>query len=163
MEKIKSEYTVKKVKNGLPHWGAVQLTIELTASNTLEIIEKYAGAGFVGQGYLEVLPDKGYDDWKKGIVIGIKYAFSKLESNSGLKVIIEEASGLVTDTNPTILGYAASRAILNKLPNSESETEHEGIKKMVFRSWDYDYHALPNFEKKMIEGEKVEQSKYRKS
>jgi len=41
----------------------------------------------------------------------------------GLKVTIGEASGMITDTNSTILGFASSRAILSELKNSENEND----------------------------------------
>jgi len=41
----------------------------------------------------------------------------------GLKITIEEASGMITDTNSTILRLSSSRAILSELKNSENEND----------------------------------------
>ncbi len=161
MEKITSKHIVKKIKNGLPHFGEVYLIIELTQNNTLDIIENYSGSGFCSQGYLETVPEKGYDHWKKGVANGVKYAFSKLVNNNGLKITILEVSGLSTDTNPTILGYACSRAVLNKLINNESEAAHNEIEKLMFISWNYEYNSIPDFEKMIINGAINTPSRYR--
>ena len=58
----------------------------------------------------------------------------------GLKVTIEEASGMITDTNSTILGFSSSRAILSELKNSENENDLKnswgtGIFKLELRFW----------------------------
>ncbi|GAA0728469.1 hypothetical protein GCM10009430_37670 [Aquimarina litoralis] len=146
MKIITSEYKVRKVKNGITQFGEIKLTIELIENNTLEIIENYNGKGFHSQGYIEILPKKGYDTWKKGISNGIKYAYSKIKSNTRLKVIIEEASGLSTDTNPTIIGFAASRALLSKFENNESEQKLAELEFFVTSSWKYDLDSIPDFE-----------------
>ena len=154
MAKIEGKYKVAKHKNGLPHYGEVILNIELTKNNDLELVENYQGNGWVRQGYEEIVPSKGYDQWKKGIQNGITYAYGKLKNNNGLKVIVVRASGLATDTNPTILGYAASRAILNKLENSENDEELKELEQLMFSSWNYDFDSVPDFEKRVIIGKK---------
>jgi hypothetical protein len=63
MKTIKSEFKFGKVKNGITLFGEVKLNIELTENNTLEIIENYNSKGFYNQGYVEVIPKKGYESW----------------------------------------------------------------------------------------------------
>ncbi|GAB1858419.1 hypothetical protein MHTCC0001_32560 [Flavobacteriaceae bacterium MHTCC 0001] len=157
MDIIKSENTVRKIKNGLSYFAKVYLTLRLTEKNILEIEEQYqeqASSGF-SQGQSESISSEGYSNWKQGIHNGIAYAYGKLTENCGLKVIIENATGLVTDTNPTIIGFSTSRAILDKLPNDESQSELELLEKMMYSSWNYEHGAIPDFVNKKIVGEKL--------
>jgi len=158
---IKSTYKLAKYENGLPHFAKVSLVIEKTKSKEIEIIENYSGNGFIGQGFGEVIPQKGYDVWKIAIKRGILYACRKLKIQSGWKITVEEGIGRVaTDTTPTIMGYAASRAILDKFEHTEDEKERQQLESLVFSSWDYKDDALPDFENGLIEGEKNSATKY---
>lgn len=161
MTKIESRYKIAKYKNGLPHYGEVVLIIELTKSNKLELIENYQGSGWIRQGYKEIVPNKSYDKWKKGIHNGISYAYNKLKNSNGLKVTVIQASGLTTDTNPTILAFASSRAILDKLENIESKDESRELEELMFNSWNYDFDSIPNFEEKLIIGKKLPTKRYK--
>jgi hypothetical protein len=78
--------------------------------------------------------------------VGINYAYSKIKNNIGLKITIEEASGLSTDTNPTIIGFAASRALLSKFENNETEQKLSQLDSFVSSSWKYGYDSIPDFE-----------------
>jgi len=146
MALIKSEYKVAKIQQGNPYLGEVHLTIELTTNESLEIVENYQGNGFVSQGYEEVIAEKGEHTWKKGVLSGITYAYNKLIGNQGLKVTITRVSGLITDTNPTILGFAASRAILTKLEHTECKQDLAILENLVLNSWNDDFEAIPDFE-----------------
>ena len=165
MTEITSENIVRKIKNGLPHLGKVTLILKLTEKGILEIEENYPEKKSKGysQGQSEFVPKNGYEDWKKGIINGIEYAYSKLTDNKGLKIIIENAVGLSTDTNPTIIGFSASRAILEKLSNCESETEFEKLERMVFSSWNYQYDSIPDFKNEIIIGKKLPTTPYKKN
>ena len=142
---IESKYEISKINKGIPFFGRVKLMIQITKNENLEIIEKYNGKGFYSQGYEEIIPNEGYDNWKRGIIKGIEYAYSKLKLNKGIRVSIIEASGLTTDTNPTILGFVASRAILSKLENSESALEKEQLEEYMFSSSNFELQSIPNF------------------
>ena len=161
MTVIKSDYKLRKQKNGLPHLGEVHLILELTENKKLEIVEKYSGKGFYSQGYEEVIPEKGYDDWKKGIKHGVTYAYSKLKNTNGLKVTIERGSGFTTDTNSIILGFVASRAVLNKLDNLESKSELMQLEELVYSSWNYELDSLLNFVDLTIDGKKLPTTRYK--
>ena len=130
---IESKYKLAKIKNGKSFYGEVILHIE--ASKKQEIIEAYNGTGFMGQGALEIIPPKGYDDWKQAIKLGINYGLDKVTDKRKFKVTIVEGSGLTTDTNSTILAFVASRAILEKIENNESTIEKEKFEKLVYSSW----------------------------
>ena len=165
MKEIKSENIIRKVKNGLPHLGKTNLTLILTDKNTLEIEENYPEekpSGF-SQGQAESISQEGYEDWKQGILNGIEYAYNKLTDNSGLKVIIESAYGLTTDTNPTIIGFSTSRAILDKLANCESQAELELLEEIVYSSWNYEFDAIPDFDNGKIIGKELPTTRYKKT
>ncbi|WP_234418277.1 hypothetical protein [Aquimarina aquimarini] len=131
----------------------------------MEIIENYPDktASGYSQGQIESIPKEGYNDWKNGIKNGIEYAYEKLTKHKGLKVIIDSAIGLSTDTNPTIIGFAASRAVLEKLSNCESKNELEQLESLVFSSWDYNHDAIPDFINKTIIGKKLPTTMYKKT
>jgi hypothetical protein len=140
-----SEYRVKKMVNGASFYAEIGLTITETENGTLEVCENYSGEVFSSQGSLEQIPENGYNDWKKGILAGIEYAFQKLKNNNGLKVTVNQASGLSTETNPVILGFAASRAILKELEHSESDEQLAQIEIYVFGNDGFRQTEIPDF------------------
>ncbi|MDC7998045.1 hypothetical protein [Gilvibacter sediminis] len=147
---MKTSFKVAKVVKGLPHLGEVILELETTEKAGLEIIEDYRGEGWIGQGSLEVVPKEGYESWKAGVRAGIQYAFGKLKNVAGLKVVVIEANGMTTDTNPTILAYAASRAILQQFEHKESEAKRQNLESLVYSSYNFDLRAIPDFDNERI-------------
>lgn len=160
MAAIESTYRIAQYKGGLPHYGEVGLRMEVIETHKLEIVEKYQGEGWVRQGDKEFIPSEGYEPWKQGIQNGIRYAYTKLKHTRGMKVTVVQANGLITDTNPTILAFAASRAILTELENSETEEERKELEQLMFSSWDYPPESIPNLAECVIRGEKRPVSKY---
>lgn len=133
---MKVEYRFRRIKGGLPFIGVVELHLEeLPHAQQHQIIEEYQGAGFTSQGYIESIPAQGYKDWKAGIKKGILYALSKITSPNYYQITIIAAQGLTTDTNPTILAYTASRAILDHLEHQELDEEKAALEEVVFGSW----------------------------
>ena len=59
-------------------------------------------------------------------------------------------NGLSTDTNPIILAFVASRAILQKFENQEAKTDLIEIEEIVYNSWNYKYDSQLDFAKKSI-------------
>lgn len=147
---MEATYMVRHYKNRRPHYSEIKLHIETTTTNQLEIIENYSGKGFYSQGYMEIIPAKGYDLWKTGIHNGITYAYSKLKQKTGLKVTIVEAGGFSTDTNAIILGFVAARAILNNIENKETAAEFQLTENLMNTSWDYGFYGIPDFENQTI-------------
>lgn len=144
--KIETKYKLGTVKNGKPFFGEVILEMEsLFNSDKHEVIEKYIGKGFQSQGYLESIPKKGYDSWKKGVEIGVEYALRMINDNRKFKVTILESNGLTTDTNPIILAYVSSRAILKEFKNKESKADLDKIETIVFNSWNHEYDSQIDF------------------
>lgn len=134
------------IKNGKPFYGEVVLKIESTP-NMVEhqIIERYKGEGFITQGYVETIPKKGYNSWKEGVKNGVLYGLKMVTDNRTFKVTILAGNGLITHTNPIILAYVASRAILEKIEHRESVFELEKIKNLVFSSWNYEHDSQIDF------------------
>jgi len=146
--KIESKYKLGTIKNGKPFLGEVILKIELIPnSDKHEVIEKYNGKGFQSQGYAESIPQKGYNSWKKGVKIGIEYALRIINDYRKFKVTILKVNGLTTDTNPIILAYVSSRAILKEFEKKESEADLKKIEEIVFNSWNYEYDSQIDFDK----------------
>lgn len=149
--KIESKYKLGTVKNGKPFFGEVILEIELLPhSDKHDVVEKYNAKGFQGQGYLESIPQNGYDSWKKGVRIGVEYALRMIDDNRSFRVTILESNGLTTDTNPIILAYVSSRAILKELKNKESKADLAKIEEIVFNSWNYEYGNQIDFDKLIV-------------
>lgn len=150
--KIESTYKLRNVHNGKPFFGAIVLTIEVLEEATQhQLIEAYKGEGFLGQGHIETIPAKGYKSWKIGIRRGINYALGKLLDKRSFKVTVVYCRGMTTDTNPVILAFVASRAVLDKLEHEESQQELAALEQVVFSSWEHSLDSQLNFEKKVIE------------
>ncbi len=142
---LQAEYNWRRVKNGLPHFAAITLRAERNdAAGEHRIVEAYAGEGFASQGYFESVPANGYDDWKAGVHDGLKYALSKLEGY--WTVTVEKLEGVSTDTNQTIAGYVAIRALWEKAGYHPAAAETARLEDMVFSSWKRDRgQGIPDF------------------
>ncbi|MEL6133691.1 MAG: hypothetical protein AAFR59_10040, partial [Bacteroidota bacterium] len=72
------------------------------------------------------------------------------------RITIVRGTGLFTDTNPTILSYAASRTLLQKLPHRETMEIKSQFEALVFSSWNYGVYGMPNLKDfTIIPGRKV--------
>jgi len=132
-----------RVKNGLPHFARVSLAIEC-ASEPPDIIFSCSGTGFTSQGYVEQMPATGYDDWKGGARAGISFALS-LVRHTSCRVDVREIDGLTTDTNPTIVGYAAALAVWQALGFEPPSEVIEKLEAVVFSSWRRPHDEIPTF------------------
>jgi len=138
-------YIWKKFANGFGSAAIVNLT---TIANNLgqnEILENYSGHGFRSQGYIESVPEVGYDSWKIAAKKGLEYAFSLIETN--WTVTINSIEGrAVTDTNPTIVGYTVMRAFFDKIDFHLSSDQIAVLEEFVISSWNKPYvELIPNF------------------
>jgi hypothetical protein len=96
-------YKWTNTTNGIGYVGIILLEVELKeSSSSSEIIEKY-----IDDGYL--IPAK----WKSGIVKGLEYGLSKL--NSTWNITLKSFKGSNTGTNPAIADYTALRALWYKV------------------------------------------------
>lgn len=136
---IKSKYKVATVKNGIPFLGLIEILIhEVDQESNEKIIFKNSHFSIV-------------EKWNQGIIIGLKYALKKILHKKKFHITILNIEGLHSDTNPTILAYAASRAILVKFPHQESKLQHKRLEKLLYSSWDFNHNGIPDFEKYIIE------------
>lgn len=153
-------YKLAKVSGGLGHYGEITLIVDQGATMDASIVEAYKGTGWERQGYTHTIPEQGDDNWKSAIRAGIAYALRRLEEPS-IRVTVKEATGLVTDTNATILAYVASRALLENLPNRESTAEKERFEHLVFSSYTYEDSARLDLENFQLVGQLRAKSPYR--
>lgn len=144
------DYQWRKIKNGKPFLGVVNLEISPN-DNQNEIIEEYNGDGWIGMGYLASIPAEtepgkaGFTDWKKAVQKGLEFAFSKTETKWTVK--IKKAAGLIsTDTNPTILGYTVILAFCKQANIELDVALLQKIEDFTFKSWEAkNYEKIPNF------------------
>ena len=132
-----------QVKNGLPHCASVSLSVECP-SESPEILFRCSGAGFTSQGYIEEVPAVGYEDWKGGARAGISFALS-VADRTGCRVEVCMIEGPTTDTNPTIVGYAAALAVWKALGHQPSSEIIEKTESIVFSSWRRPHDEIPTF------------------
>jgi len=132
-----------RYQNGRLYFAEVALTVLCPAEAT-SIIFACSGKGFTSQGVVEDVPSVGYDDWKQGALLGIRYAMSRC-GTLPCSVTVTSIAGLSSDTNPSTVGAAAIQALwsaLQYVPSSEEQTHIEQIVlQSAAQSWDY----LPDF------------------
>lgn len=140
----KLDYKLLKVKNGKPFFAIVNLEVSINDSEN-EIIEKYYGKGWSKQGNIESVTNKGYQEWKTALRLGLEFCFSL--SNNFWKVKVNKIEGRIgTDTNPTIVGYTAILAFCEQTKTKINSELKEQIEQFVFKSWENNnYNLMPNF------------------
>ncbi|GHO97456.1 hypothetical protein KSF_075040 [Reticulibacter mediterranei] len=139
---IQSKGKIARVRHGLLHFAEVELTV--SSADEMVVTFDCHGEGFISQGYIEVVPAKGYDDWKHGALAGITYALGKC-SDHPCNVTVTYIAGLTTDTNPSIVGGAAIQAIWSALQYEPTAEEQTHIEKIVFQSFTQPFDHVPDF------------------
>jgi hypothetical protein len=143
----KLDYRLLKIKNGKPFFAIINLEISSNDKQN-EIIEEYAGEGWTRLGDIESVPAKGikgYEDWKKAVIKGLEFVFSK--TNTKWTVIVKKVEGrIATDTNPTIVGYATILAFCKQTNLELDSITNNNIEAFTFKSWDNkNDEKIPNF------------------
>lgn len=146
----KLDYRLLKIKNGKPFFAIINLEIS-SNDNQNEIIEEYAGHGWVRIGDIESVPSKdvkgniGYEDWRKAVIKGLEFVFSK--TNKKWIVKVKKVEGrIATDTNPTIVGYATILAFCKQTDLELDSDLNNQIENFTFKSWENKNHEkIPNF------------------
>ena len=123
------------------YFAEVTITIERTTSPSV-ITTNCAGAGFFSQGYVESVPDVGYDDWKKGAVLGARYALS-VTNVANCAVEITEICGFSTDTNPSIVATACALAVWSALGVEAPPDARKLLDTVALTSWERAPDSLP--------------------
>lgn len=144
------DYQWRKIKNGKPFLAVVNLEVSPN-ENQNEIIEEYTGKGWVGMGYFASIPAKdeagkaGFSDWRKAVLKALKFVLSKTETKWTIK--IKKVEGLlITDTNPTIVGYTVILAFCKETNLELNSDLMEQLENFTFRSWEgKNYEKIPSF------------------
>jgi hypothetical protein len=134
--------TFKRIKDGLPYVAKVALTVDL-ASGEFQVEFDCNGRGWTAQGHLEEVPAHGYDDWKAGAVAGVRFACVEAGIPNA-RVVVNLISGMITDTNPTIVAAAAALAVWKAFQFEPTSDTVELIEASVFRSWESP-ETIPNW------------------
>ena len=132
-----------RYKNGLPHAAHVTLEVESSSSNP-GINFSCSGQGFRSHGFIEEVPARGYDEWKGGAEAGVAFALS-VAGKSDCRVNVSKIEGLTTDTNPTIVAYAAALAVWKALGFEPARKLVEQVEGLVFSSWKRPHNEIPKF------------------
>jgi hypothetical protein len=140
---ITADVKFGRVKNRLPYFARVSLAVEC-ASDSPELKFSCSGSGFTSQGYVEQVPATGYDDWKSGASAGILFALS-VTRHTKCRMDIQGIEGRTTDTNPTVVGYAAALAVWKALHFEPSSEVIEKLETIVFNSWNRPCNEIPTF------------------
>ncbi|WP_202700829.1 hypothetical protein [Flavobacterium sp. UGB4466] len=147
----KLDYRWQKIKNGKPFLAIMNLEISKN-DNQNEIIEEYDGKGWVGMGNFVSIPAKDepgkahFRNWRKAVIKGLEFVFSKTDTKWTVK--IKKVEGLIaTDTNPTIVGYAAILAFCRQTNLELDFDTSRKIEDFTFKSWEVKNSdiKIPNF------------------
>jgi hypothetical protein len=140
-----NSYRWKKFKNGRGNVAIVNIDVEKISSDKSEIIEKYSGQGFTGQGHIESIPMTGMDAFKLAARHGLEYGFSFTKDN--WRVTINEIQCRpILDSNPTVIGYTIFRAFCHKADIHIDDSKIEELENFLLTTWTNPYKDLiPNF------------------
>lgn len=119
--------------NGRGCFGAVEVEIQPN-SGPMSIAVQTHGEGFHSQGYIEDVPEQGYESWKQGAVLGVAFALWTMGYRS-CAVRVTKIEGLTSDTNPTIIAAAAMDAVWKALAFTPDPTTKAQIEQSVVESW----------------------------
>ena len=139
-----ADVKVARIKNGFPYFARVVLAIERAATEPQILFSCSGRGGFISQGYIEEVPAIGYDDWKGGARAGISFALA-ISHQTDCRVNVSTIEGLTTDTNPTIVGYAAALAVWRALEFNPGAEIIEKMESTVFASWRRPLEEIPAF------------------
>jgi hypothetical protein len=136
-----SEHRFLRVQGGKTYFAEVTVAVE---EGSGEVAVMCSGPGFTSQGYMEEVPADGYDDWKAGAIAGVRHALTHAGRHD-VNVRISRIVGISTDTNPTIVGAAAARAVWTALGFEAGPVELARIDAIVFSSWQRPQEEPPSF------------------
>lgn len=132
-------------KNGIGCVAIVNIDVLPNISGHNVIKEHYAGKGFFSQGYIEEVPEAGYESWKLAAIKGLEFAFSMVETNWTVHINKIEGRAF-TDTNPTVVGYTIMMAFFDKIGFQPNVNQIGVFEEFVSKSWNKPYKELiPDF------------------
>jgi hypothetical protein len=129
--------------NRRPFAARVTVSVESPSSQP-GILFRCSGDGWIGQGYLEEVPAVGYDDWKAGAKAGIEHALAVAQAVAA-RVEVIKILGMMTDTNPSVVGAAAALATWKALAFEPPAEVIQSLESVVFGSWRRPDDAIPRF------------------
>jgi hypothetical protein len=94
-------------------FGIVEVEIDPNSPITSILVQTH-GDGFQSQGQIEGVPERGYEEWKQGAVLGVAFALWTT-GYPDCAVVITRIEGMTSDTNSTIVAAAAMDAVWNAL------------------------------------------------
>jgi hypothetical protein len=125
-----------RIRDKLPHFAEVAVEVELSHPPS-DVTFDCQGEGWLGQGYIDDVPASGggyYEGWKAGAREGAFFALRASEVTA--RVRVTRISGLLTDTNPSIVAMAAALAVWRALSLQEPPSwAVERLESVVFGSW----------------------------
>ncbi|WP_395146043.1 hypothetical protein [Armatimonas sp.] len=134
-----------RIKNGLPYAAVVSLTLMPNATEQrIEISCDGDPRAGLSQGNIEEATKIGYEDWKSGAQAGVVFAL-KVADQTMCHVQIMRIRGMLTDTNPTIVGAAAALATWEALEFEPPQEVITRLEEQVFSSWSLAWDAIPQF------------------
>jgi hypothetical protein len=140
---IISQERFARYKNRKPYFAECEVTVEYPSA-TPDIVFDCNGYGFTGQGYIESVSEKGYDDWKAGAKVGVEFALL-IAKATHCRAVITRIEGMATETNPTIIGFTAAIATWKALEFAPSEELIARLEDQVFESWSKSHDEVPIF------------------
>ncbi|SEW05142.1 hypothetical protein SAMN05428988_1596 [Chitinophaga sp. YR573] len=140
-----NDFKWKIFKNGIRCFAIVNIDVLPNLSGQNEIKEYYSGKGFFSQGYIEEVPEVGYQSWKLAAIKGLEFAFSLVETNWTVQINKIGGRALI-DTNPTVAGYTIMMAFLDKIGFHLDIKQIDIFEDFVLKSWSKPYKELiPDF------------------
>lgn len=130
------DYRWMRHRNGIGVVAIVNISVSINKNACNEIIERYNGSGFTGQGCIESVPKEngiGYDTWKVAARNGLLYAMSL--TSQYWTVVINKVEGIaIINTNPTVVGYTAMRAFLEQVGISLDAVQEQRFEALISES-----------------------------
>lgn len=133
---------IRKYVGKLPHVAVVEVMCE--EADSIEIVDRCEGEGWVRQGWIEEAGSKGYDDWKRAAEVGVRFGLKVCGSHA--LVTIDCISGMRTDTNATAVAIAAARAVWDGVGYMPSEGMQQEMEASLIGAWELDPKVASYFE-----------------
>jgi hypothetical protein len=93
----------------------VHLAFSEAPVDAVRVLVDCHGDGWTAQGNIEEVSACGYDDWKRGAIAGVEFAFRQLGERPCL-VTVTKIEGVSSDTNPAAVGAAAALRSMMRWP-----------------------------------------------
>ncbi|WP_431113134.1 hypothetical protein [Variovorax paradoxus] len=130
-------------------FAEVVLQVARVDSDNLVIRVACDGAGWTAQGHLEEASSNGYEDWKDGARVGIRFACA-LVGLPNAAVVVARITGMTSDTNPTVVAAAAALAILQNGGKQVEPRVRSWLYTQAFDSWSSPQDFVPDWSQDLL-------------